>query len=228
MTPNLFVALAYAAAGLIGGAIIIGVLWSLRKQAGGQRPFYGRAGVVALCAAAIPSAVQYVATSGQQFWAGAPLLIAALALFARGLSSKAESRPAIMTFREKSALASAAAVVLVYGWASYQIVRSPQTLESAFGWLVGSTIVLIVIMAASHILLALVRQPEGKDERDTLVGWRSSRNAYFVLSCAMWGVVGLVFLGAAPVVVVYAALGAFALAELARLTSELLYYRMPL
>jgi hypothetical protein len=85
-----------------------------------------------------------------------------------------------------------------------------------------------IIMTVSHIVLAVIRSPEATDERDRIIGWRSSRNGYVVMAIAAWGILMLVFVGATPGILAYALFGAFVLAELVRLASELAYSRLDL
>ena len=186
------------------------------------------AGLAALGGAAVPSAVQYAVTDGRHFWAGVLLLAAAAGWFLRSFTLQRTEAAAAFSFREKSAMAGMAAIAAVYGWSTFNILREPLSLRSAFGWLAASSVVMVLVMIAFHLVFALMRKPEEIDERDRQVAWRSAQNGYVVLAVGVWGAMTLVFIGAAPAVVVYALLGSFVCAELVRLASELAYYRLDL
>ncbi|HEV7690875.1 MAG TPA: hypothetical protein VGO52_08640 [Hyphomonadaceae bacterium] len=181
---------------------------------------------LALGGAAIPAAIQFIATEGKMWWAGAPLAFIALALGFQSIRVERPKGPALATFREKSAAVSVAAILLIYGWATVGVLQAPLELEGAFGFLVGTSVMMIIVMALSHTVLAILREPEKQDERDKLVGWRSTRNGYVVMTVGVWAVLALVFAQAPLGVLAYALLGLFVLAELVRLASELVYYRL--
>jgi len=181
---------------------------------------------LALGGAAIPAAIQFMATDGKMWWAGVPLGLVALALGFQSIRVERPKGPALATFREKSAAVSVAAILLIYGWATAGVLQAPLELAGAFGFLVGTTVMMIIVMALSHTVLAILREPEKEDERDKLVGWRSTRNGYVVMTSGVWGVLALVFAQAPLGVLAYALLGLFVLAELVRLASELVYYRL--
>jgi hypothetical protein len=181
---------------------------------------------LALGAAAVPAAIQAIVTDGQAFWAGVPLGFVAAAFFFQSLRGQAPSRPALASFREKSTAVTILAIIGVYGWATWSFLQAPPELPVVFGYLVITSILMAIVMTVSHIILAILRAPEATDERDRIIGWRSSRNGYLVMTIGVWGVLMLVFVGATPGILAYAVLGAFVLAELVRLASELAYSRL--
>jgi hypothetical protein len=181
---------------------------------------------LALGGAAIPATIQFIATEGRMGWAGVPLGFVALALGIQSIRVERPKGPALASFREKSAAVSVAAIVLIYGWATLGVMQAPPDLAAAFGFLVGTTIMMIIVMTLSHTVIAILREPEKEDERDKVIGWRSTRNGYVVTTFGVWGVLALVFAQAPLGVLAYALLGLFVLAELVRFASELVYYRL--
>ena len=188
-------------------------------------------GLFLLALAPIVSGIQFLSTGGRMFWAGAGILVVGLIMITYGAALKRwHERPAgpppFLTFREKSLTAQIAAILLVYGWWGAQLWGRPLSPVGAVGALIGLTVLMIVISVASHIALALWRLPEQVDERDALVAMRGARNAYYALGAGVWCVLMLA-IAASPFSVLFLGLsGAFALAEVVRLASQLVYYRL--
>lgn len=193
--------------------------------------------VIAL--APVVSAVQYIATQHLYFWAGAcPLFVGLLIIvfhlvLARRWASRA-SRPAATTFREKSIVVQIVSILVVYGFFGVRLWGfwdQPSMSSAAAGVvmvfaLVGITVCMIIIVIASYVALAFYARPETPDERDRVIGLRGSRNAYGVLAVGIWCVLYLAIAGVPHGALLYAIMGAFALAELVRLGSQLFYYRL--
>lgn len=221
-----------AALWAVGGFAIALVLYGVAKRC--EQPARGRvtrraAGFALVGGAAIPSAIQYWATDGAQAWAGLLMAAVGAVLLWRSIARPAGAEtPAVFSFREKSAAAGIVAILAVYGWSTLQVLTSSLTLETAFRWLVVSSVAMIVIMAALHAAFALMHKPEEADERDRIVGWRSTRNGYGVMAVGVWGTMMAIGAGAPAAVQIYALLGSFVAAELVRLASELVYYRADL
>ena len=130
-----------------------------------------------------------------------------------------------MSFREKSAWIQIIAIVLVYGYYGLSLLRAAPTPLGAVAMLIGSTILMIMVSVAGHIAIMIGQKPELLDERDQLVGLRSTRNGFHALAAAVWAVIFLAIARPDPILLAYAALGGFVLAELVRLASQLVYYR---
>lgn len=133
-----------------------------------------------------------------------------------------------MTYREKSAAASIAAIVLVYGFYAIRLLGAPLTPFPAVAALIGSTILIVVILVPIHVVFALKARPEAVDERDRLVQLRSVRNGHYVLAACAWTVALLALTSPPPVLLAYALVGGFAVAEVVRYASQLVYYRTSL
>ncbi len=133
-----------------------------------------------------------------------------------------------MTFREKSAIVQIAAIVLAYGIVGLRLWGHPLTLPGAIAALFIMTVLMIVIVAAAHMALVLSRTPEQTDERDTMVALRGARNGYYALAAGVWCVLMLTITARPYSLLLLATMGAFVLAELVRLVSQLVYYRRAL
>ena len=196
-------------------------------------------GVALIALAPVVSSLQYIATHHLYFWAGAGpcfsglFMIALYFLLARRWASRT-SRPAATAFREKSIVVQIVSILAVYGffgvrlWGFWgQPSMSPAVAGAVVVFaLVGITICMIVINIASHVALAFYARPETLDERDRVIGLRGSRNAYGTLAVGIWCVLYLAIAGVPHGALLYAIMGAFALAELVRLGSQLVYYRL--
>ena len=218
----------WTVAGLAIALIVHGVA-KRREQAVRRRLTWRAGGFALLGGAAIPSAIQYWATDGAQAWAGLLMAAVGAGLLWRSITRPGDAEaPTAFSFREKSAAAGIVALLAVYGWSTFQVLTSSLTLETAFRWLAVSSIAMIVVMVALHAAFALVHKPEETDERDRIVGWRSARNGYGVMAVGVWGTMMAIAAGAPAAVPIYALLGSFVAAELVRLASELVYYRLDL
>jgi hypothetical protein len=196
-------------------------------------------GIALIALAPVVSAVQYIATKHLYFWAGAGPFLAGVfmivlhLLLARRWASRA-SRPAATAFLERSIVVQIVSILLVYGffgarlWGFWD--QPPMSFAAAGAImvfaLIGITICMIIINIAAHIALAFYARPETPDERDRVIGLRGSRNAYGVLAVGVWCVLYLAITGVPHGALLYAIMGAFALAELVRLGSQLVYYRL--
>jgi len=98
-------------------------------------------------------------------------------------------------------------------------------------------IAIIVIQIVYQIILALDSKPEPKDERDVLIECKAYRNGYFALSTGAFLVIGGVIMAVltrdaaptriivTPFLIVNLVLLFMVLAELAKLLTQLFYYR---
>lgn len=242
-------------AALIAGLIwiLVCVLWLVRaarklapqgapRAQGypGRYPVLLINGIALIGLAPVVSAVQYLATRHLAFWAGACDLFLGLVFIVYHLivarrPTNWASRPAIATFREKSIVVQIVSILLVYSyfavrlWGFWDYLPTSATVASAvmaIGALIGITVCMIIIGVAAHIALAMFSRQETLDERDRVIGLRGSRNAYGALTVGIWCILFLAIAGAPHGALFYAIMGAFALSELVRLGSQLVYYRL--
>jgi hypothetical protein len=188
-------------------------------------------GITQLALAPVYSAVHDAFSKHQAWWASAwaivpgLLLIGWSSLFKRWEAAVAERRTT-MTSREMSLSAQTAAIVLVYGFYAVQLWGQPLTPLMAVATLVGITVLMIVINIGAHITIILYAGPQRIDERDRAVALKGTRNAYHVLSVGVWCILFLAIAHTPNIYIFYAIMGVFAFAELVRLSSQLVYYRL--
>ncbi|HEX4024007.1 MAG TPA: hypothetical protein VHX52_04785 [Steroidobacteraceae bacterium] len=220
------------------GAAVIARRWLVQGRRTVQPHGYPGAllnGLLLLAIAPAVSLVQYIGSAHRAFWGGAvDLLIAGLLLIGYHFVLKRRligrvARSA-MSLREKTIASQIVAILVVYGFYGARLWGQPLTRPDAVGTLVGITVWMIVVSIVFHVTIAAYARSYGKldriDERDRLVALLGSRNAYRTLAAGVWCIVVLAIANVPHGLLFYAAMGIFALAELVRLGSELLYYRL--
>lgn len=137
-----------------------------------------------------------------------------------------------MAFREKMAWLSLAAMLAAFGPYFVATVRFgplPWRMGShEVGLLVGSVVLLTLIMIVGAIALAVTSVRDAgrpTDERDRTIARRAVAIAYAVLIPALFGALATLLLGWGVAGVVNAVLAAIVLAELVRLSIEIVGYR---
>ncbi len=136
-----------------------------------------------------------------------------------------------MSFHQKSAAAMLASMVLVYGvyfaWAVQRGLSGALELDAVSGPLFGAVVLLVILAAAAHILIAATgRGDDDKaDERDKLIALRADAGAGAVLTTGAVVGLGLVLLDAPAYWVAHALLGALVAKEIVNGGLRLAAYR---
>jgi hypothetical protein len=138
-----------------------------------------------------------------------------------------------VSFQEKSNLAVLAALLLVFGgYFGFVLpgIAGGGTVPpaSAVGAvLVGPTVVLAVLLAASHGLIAILSPADAgeTDERDQLIQMRADARAGYALVFGVFGVLLLLFLEVEPFWIANALLGAVAASEIVKSLLRAIAYR---
>lgn len=88
-----------------------------------------------------------------------------------------------------------------------------------------AVVLLVVLLIVGHALAALAGRPEGRDERDRLIGWRAESNSSWVLAAGvLTAVTGMIF-AVDNVWVAHLLLLSLVLSEVLGLALRLVYYR---
>ena len=186
-------------------------------------------GLILLGLAPAVSLLHFAVSQHRAYWGGAGVLLAGLLLIASQAIERQQRGPsesAAMTFREKSIAAQFAAILLVYGFFGFRLWGQNLTPVAAIAVLIGTTVLTTAVSIVAHLTIALTAKREKRDERDVVVELRGSRNAYYALAAGVWCILLLAIAPTHAGILFYASLGAFALAELVRLGSQLVYYRL--
>jgi len=136
-----------------------------------------------------------------------------------------------MTFHEKSALTMTGLLAIVFG--GYftlvlgAVARVPQREVGYTALLIVASVVLAVLAAVSHIVLALVfrAQANAFDERDRLVELRSERIAGYVLALGVFAGIGLAMVQVDRFWIAQVLIAALVLAEITDGVSKVVLYR---
>ena len=136
-----------------------------------------------------------------------------------------------MTFQEKSALTMTGLLAIVFG--GYftlvlgAVARVPQREVGYTALLIVASVVLAVLAAVSHIVLALVfrAQANAFDERDRLVELRSERIAGYVIALGVFAGIGLAMVQVDRFWIAQVLIAALVLAEITDGVSKVVLYR---
>ncbi len=202
-------------------AIIGAIIYFKRKRNGKLTPRLIISLIMALVSL-IPGIIEAAFSNGKAGMASVPLLLASLIMAL--WPQKTDDQVSNYTFKEKSDFIILVSIIIIYGFASFMILQNPNSANGIY-WILVSTIAFISIIILSHIILAISHKPEDNDERDNINSWRSSKNAYSILSVGIWISLALILITQNIFATSFALFGAFILAEVVRLASSLFYYR---
>jgi hypothetical protein len=137
-----------------------------------------------------------------------------------------------MTFQEKSTLTMTAILVVVFGWyftlVLGPIAGSPARELAYTGLMVAAVVLLVILAAVSHAVLALAFRSQAAirdDERGRLIGLRSERIAGYLLAVGVCAGIGLAIIQAETFWIAQVLIGALVLAEITEGVIKLVLYR---
>lgn len=137
-----------------------------------------------------------------------------------------------MTFTEKSTLTMTLLLGVVFG-AYFALVLGPVAAspdrQGAFtGLFILATVLLTILAAGSHIVLALLFRAQAdaaQDERDQFIALRSERLSGYILAVGVFTGIVLAMLDTAAFWIAQALLAAWVLSEVSEGVSKLVQYR---
>lgn len=138
----------------------------------------------------------------------------------------------MMTFQEKSTLAMTGILLLVLG--SYftlvftVIAASPDRGLAFTGLMVVAVVMLVILAAVSHIVLAVVFRAwadSGEDERGRFIRLRAERTGRYVLAVGVCAGIGLAVVQTDTFWIAQALIGALVLAEVVEGIEKLVLFR---
>lgn len=104
-----------------------------------------------------------------------------------------------MSFQEKSAwgtLISLLVIGALYFSSVLNLWRADELhLPAMFGLSVGFTVLLAIVLAGYHIIVAAISGGQDEDERDRLIGWRAGNTSGIVLGVVVISVVLMIVVG---------------------------------
>ena len=133
------------------------------------------------------------------------------------------------SFEEKSVWITLAGLLIVFGLyffiAGRMLLAGVNPVVPYVPLLAIATVLLVLLLAVGHAAVAIAKRPEGRDERDRLIGWRAENSSSWVLGV---GVIGAIFGLATPVGPAWIANGllmSLFLSEVLKHVLQLYYYR---
>ena len=133
------------------------------------------------------------------------------------------------SFEEKSVWIQLISVVL--GLGAYFVVAGIMvangiTVLPAFVPLFIAAIVLqVLILVIGHVAVAIVSRTDGRDERDRLIEWRAESNSSWILGAGVVMAICGLIVSVDAVWIAHFLLVSLLIAEVAKLGSQLVYYR---
>ncbi len=88
-----------------------------------------------------------------------------------------------------------------------------------------ATALMVVFLVAGHLVAALASRPEGRDERDRLIEWKSESGSSWILAVGVLGAVTGMCFSVSIVWIANALLVSLFLSEIAGYVLRLAYYR---
>ncbi len=132
-----------------------------------------------------------------------------------------------MSFKEKSAAATLAVLVFVYGGYFLRMGdwRTLPPIEAMDAVLIGTVVSLIVLLIVAHIVLSVFDRKQREDERDRMIELIGERNGGFVVGFGAVSAIIFLLLGTGPAQILHLLLAAMVLGEIVKLASQLWLYR---
>jgi hypothetical protein len=136
-----------------------------------------------------------------------------------------------MSFQEKSTMTMTGILVVLFGWYFTLVlgpIASSPARDTAYSGLMIAVVVLLIILAAvSHTVLAIVlrSQANAHDERDRLIGLRSAGVAGYILAVGICAGIGLAMARVDTFWIAQALIAALVTAEITEGVVQLTLYR---
>ncbi|APV48838.1 hypothetical protein BWI17_03585 [Betaproteobacteria bacterium GR16-43] len=88
-----------------------------------------------------------------------------------------------------------------------------------------AVVLLVVVLVAGHVVAALASKPEGRDERDRLIGWRAESNSAWILAVGVCAAITGLVASIENVYIAHLLVLSMLLSEVAKNVFQLVYYR---
>lgn len=133
------------------------------------------------------------------------------------------------SFEEKSVWIQLLSIVVIFG--GYFVVAGMMIRKGVVGLpafvplFVVTIVLLVVVNAAGHAVAAVASRPEGRDERDRLIGWRAEANSAWIVATGAICAIMCMILSIENVWIAHLLLLSMCLSETVRCACQLVYYR---
>lgn len=88
-----------------------------------------------------------------------------------------------------------------------------------------TTVLLVIVITAGHVVVALASRPDGRDERDRLIEWRAESNSSWLLAVGVLAAIAGLALGVGAAWIANGLLTSLFLSEVLKQVLQLVYYR---
>lgn len=133
------------------------------------------------------------------------------------------------SFEEKSVWIQLIGTVLALGAyfviAALMFSAGVTALQAYVPLFMAAVILLVVLLVAGHILAAVTGRPEGRDERDRLIGWRAESNSAWLLAVGVLTAITCMIFSISNVWIAHLLLLSLFLSEVLGFVLRLVYYR---
>lgn len=133
------------------------------------------------------------------------------------------------SFEEKSVWVQLFSIVAMLGFylvvASRMLAEGVMALVAYVPLFVIAVVLLVILMTAGHIVAAIASRPEGRDERDRLIGWRAESNSSWLLAAGVIVAINAMVFGVDAFWIAHLLLLSLFLSGLLGLVMKLVYYR---
>jgi len=133
------------------------------------------------------------------------------------------------SFEEKSVWIQLVCMILGLGtyfiFAGNMISNGVRDMPAFAALFMVATALMVILLVAGIIVAAVASKPEGRDERDRLIAWRSEHNSSWVMAVGVFGAVTCMVLGIDNVWTANLLLLSLGLSEVLGFVLRLVYYR---
>src|SRR5688500_383664 len=88
-----------------------------------------------------------------------------------------------------------------------------------------SVVLMVILLVVGYVVAAIASRPEGRDERDRLIGWRAENNSSWLLATGMLAAVTGMILSVPNVWIAHLLLLSLVASEVLGFILRLVYYR---
>ena len=133
------------------------------------------------------------------------------------------------SFEEKSVWIVLTSMVVLYSAYYFVAARmwanGADTLIAYVPLFVIIVIALSTVLVVAHIVAAIVSRPEGRDERDKLIGWRAESNSSWVLATGVLLAIAHMVISPDTVLTAHILLMSLIASEILKAVMQIVYYR---
>lgn len=133
------------------------------------------------------------------------------------------------SFEEKSVwitLFSLVATFAAYFFVAARMLSAGVMVVAPYVAVLGvTTVLLVIVIIAGHVVVALASRPDGRDERDRLIEWRAESNSSWLVAVGVLAAIAGLALEVGAAWIANGLLTSLFLSEVLKQVLQLVYYR---